>query len=140
MFRSAIFFLLLVPFSISADEKIPADLEGSYDLKEFVENGKFSDERTSVVGVIFKDGTMTVKTATREDVAKFTVDSTLTPNEIDFKPTTGEAKTALGIWKVDKNGLTIAFNKDGPRPKDFKGTGAGVVKFVMTRTVPKKDK
>jgi uncharacterized protein (TIGR03067 family) len=140
MFRTTVLLILLSPFFIHADEKIPADLEGSYDLREFVENGKFSDERTSIVGVIFKDGTMTVKTAAREDVAKFTIDTTQTPNEIDFKPTTGEAKTSLGIWKVDKNGLTIAFNKDGPRPKDFKGTGVGVVKFVMTRTAPKKDK
>lgn len=140
MFRTTVFLILLIPFLIAADDKIPADLEGSYDLREFVENGKFSDEKASIVGVVFKDGTMTVKTATREDVAKFTIDTTQSPNEIDFKPTTGEAKTSLGIWKVDKSGLTIAFNKDGPRPKDFKGTGAGVVKFVMTRTAPKKDK
>lgn len=140
MLRVALLSILLMPFWMVADEKIPADLEGNYDLREFVENGKFSDEKASVVGVIFKDGTMTVKTAAREDVAKFTIDTTQNPNEIDFKPTTGEAKTSLGIWKVDKNGLTIAFNKDGQRPKDFKGTGVGVVKFVMTRTIPKKDK
>ena len=131
--------VLLLTSSALAQEK-PPDLDGTYDLKEFFENGKGSDERSQIRSVVFKDGTMTVKSDQREDVAKYTVDTGKPPFQIDFKPTTGEAKTTLGVWKVEKGELTVVFNKNGPRPTDFRGLGEGVVKFVMAKATPKKDK
>ena len=137
---SLIAFAFLVPLAI-AEDKPAGELDGTYELKEFFENGKGSDEKRDILSIVFKDGTMTVKSMVREDVAKFTLDSTKKPAQIDFKPTTGEPKTTLGIWKVEKGELTVVFSKNGARPTDFKGLGDGVVKFVMAKmTVPKKDK
>ena len=134
-------FTVLLAFAslTSAQDKAP-DIEGTYELKEFYENGKGSDERSQIRSVVFKDGTMTVKSDQREDVAKYTVDTGKPPFQIDFKPTTGEAKTTLGVWKVEKGELTVVFNKNGPRPTDFRGLGEGVVKFVIAKATPKKDK
>ena len=141
MFRSSFFALLSIASLVGAEDKPASELDGTYELKEFTENGKGSDEKRDILSIVFKDGTMTVKSQTREDVAKFTLDSTKKPAQIDFKPTTGEAKTTLGVWKVEKGELTLVFSKNGARPVDFKGTGEGVIKFVMIKmTVPKKDK
>ena len=129
--------LLVLAIAASAQEKPPIELEGEYDLKEFFENGRASDEKNQIRSVAFKDGIMTVKSAARDDAAKFTVDSGKTPFQIDLKPTTGEDKTTLGIWKIEKGELVIVFNKKGPRPADFKGLGEGVVKFALAKSIPK---
>ena len=139
MLRPCITLLLLLSASAIAQEKAP-DLDGTYELKELFENGKGSDERTLIRSVIFTGGTMTVKSDQRDDVAKFTVDTAKPPFQIDLKPTTGESKTTLGLWKVERGELTLVFNKKGARPVDFRGLGEGVVKMVMAQAVVKKDK
>lgn len=139
MIRALLLLLLVVPV-IGAQEKAPVPvLEGTYDLQEFLENNKAGDDRKDAT-VVFKDGVMTVKLKTREDAAKFTVDTAKPPFQIDFKPTVGEAKATLGIWRIEKGEITIVFQKNGPRPSDFKGLGEGVVKFVLVKSIPKKDK
>ncbi len=140
MLRTALLTLFAFATLTVADEKPISELDGTYDLKEFFQNGKGSDEKGAMSTVTFKDGLMTVKLTMREDVAKFTLDTAKKPAQIDFQPTTAEAKTTLGIWKVEKGELTVVFNKHGPRPADFRGTGEGVVKFVMAKPAPKKDK
>lgn len=131
--------LLLLTSSAIAQEK-PPELEGSYELKELVENGRASDEKGQTSTITFKDGVMTVKLMMREDQAKYTVDMSKPPFQIDLKPATGEAKTTLGIWKVERGELTLVLNKKGARPADFRGLGEGVVKMVMAKAVVQKDK
>ena len=131
--------LLLLTTSAIAQEK-PPELEGSYELKELVENGRASDEKGQTSTITFKDGVMTVKLMMREDQAKYTVDMSKPPFQIDLKPATGEAKTTLGIWKVERGELTLVLNKKGARPADFRGLGEGVVKMVMAKAVVQKDK
>jgi len=141
MLRSFAFSIALFATIARAEDKPSAELDGTYELREFTENGRGSDEKDKVSTVTFKDGLMSVKLASREDSAKFSIDATKKPAAINFKPTTAEAKTTLGIWKIEKGELTIIFSKTGPRPADFRGTGEGVVKLVMARaTPPKKDK
>ena len=141
MLRTSIFALLLFAYPASAEDKPTAELDGTYELREYTENGKGSDEKDKMSTVTFKDGLMTVKLASREDVAKFTLDATKKPAAIDFTPTSAEAKTTPGIWKIEKGELTVVFSKKGARPTDFRGTGDGVIKLVMAKViVPKKDK
>ena len=136
MYRIAL-LVLAVASSACAQDKPPSELEGEYDLKEFFENGRASDEKGQIRSVTFKDGIMTVKSAARDDAAKFTVETGKTPFQIDLKPMSGEDKTTLGIWKIEKGELVIVFNKKGPRPADFKGLGEGVVKFALAKSIPK---
>ena len=131
--------LLLLTSSAIAQEKPPVP-EGTYELKELFENGRASDEKGQTSTITFKDGAMTVKLMMREDQAKYTVDTAKPPFQIDLKPATGEAKTTLGIWKVERGELTLVFNKKGARPADFRGLGEGVVKMVMAKAVVPKDK
>ena len=137
MLRTSLAALLALAAFARAEEKPATELDGTYELKEFFENGKASDEKGQTSTVTFKDGLMTVKLTMREDVARFTLDAAAKPAAIDLKTTTGEAKTTLGIWKVERGELTVVFSKHGPRPADFRGTGEGVVKFVMAKAVPK---
>ena len=124
-----------------AEEKPATDLDGTYELKEFVVNGQPSDERKAIQSVVIAKGTITVRSKDREDVAKFTLDSAKAPFRIDMLPTTGETKATPGIWKVEKGELTIVFSKEGMRPADFKSTGEGIVKFVLAKSkTPEKDK
>ncbi len=141
MLRTSIIALFVFAGSASAEDKIPAELDGTYELREFTENGKGSDEKDKMSTVAFQDGLMTIKFKTREDTAKFTLDATKKPAAIDFRSTGADAKTTPGIWKIEKGELTVVFGKKGARPLDFRGTGDGVIKLVMAKViVPKKDK
>ncbi len=139
MLRISTALFILLSSSAIPQEKA-SDIDGTYELKELFENGKGSDEKGQTSTVTFKDGAMSVKLMMREDSAKFTVDTSKPPFQIDFKTATGEVKTVPGIWKVERGELTLVFNKKGARPADFRGLGEGVVKMVMVKAVVKKDK
>ena len=93
MLRTSAIAIFALAFFAHAEDKPASELDGTYELREFTENGKGSDERDKTSTVTIKDGLMTVKFITREDVAKFTLDATKKPAAIDFKPTSAEAKT-----------------------------------------------
>jgi uncharacterized protein (TIGR03067 family) len=118
------------------------ELEGSYDLKQIYEEGKFSPQDVMRIyqEVTIANGELTLRSTAGIDTAKFTIDAKAKIPQIDFTSTKpGETKTALGIYKLEKGELTIVFHKGGTRPTDFKGDGKDMVKLVMVKRVPKKE-
>lgn len=135
---------LAVPLA-RADEKADAakKLNGTYTLVALVVDGKPDDKKDDVAAFVLKDGTITVKTKSRDDKATFALDPSKKPAHFDITP--DKEKDALpGIYEVKETAagseLTIAFSSEGAksddRPKDFKG-GPGV---VIVKLLRKKDK
>jgi len=112
----------------------PADLkrlEGRYKViimekatgpapKEVIENLSF----------IFKGNKLTVKLANEEEKnAQFKLDPEKVPPAIDIFPLDGDykGKTFPGIYKIDKDEVTIVMTEKGERPKDFKPEGDAIL-------------
>lgn len=133
--------LILMPGVTIAQADQVKELEGSYDLKQIYEEGKFApqDVMRTYQETTIANGELTLRSTAGIDVAKFTIDATPKIPHIDFASTkAGETKTALGIYKLEKGELTIVFHKGGTRPTDFKGEGKDIVKLILVKRVPKK--
>jgi len=137
---------LAVPVS-RADEKDDAakKLNGTYEVVSIFVGGKLDDsKKDELKSFVIKDGTLTVKTGKRDEEAKFTVDPSKKPAQMDITAGKDGKETALGIYETKETDkgleLTIAFVKGDPnatRPKDFKGEGKEEIVFKLLR---KKDK
>lgn len=136
---AAIFFAVALP--LIADEKEDAikKLNGTYEVTSILIEGKPDNEKKDIVILIFKDGTIQVKEGDKtEEDAKFTVDPSKKPAQIDITPDKGQKDTILGIYELketDKGAeLTIAIGKEKTeRPKDFKGEGKDVMVLKLFR-------
>jgi len=136
---AAIFFAVALP--LIADEKEDAikKLNGTYEVTSILIEGKPDNEKKDKVILIFKDGTIHVKEGDKtEEDAKFTVDPSKKPVQIDITPDKGQKDTILGIYELketDKGAeLTIAIGKEKTeRPKDFKGEGKDVMVLKLFR-------
>lgn len=139
------FILLLVASAVVADEKDDAKkLNGTYTVVELIRDGKPDNSKKSEnVTFTIKDGVITIDEGTgKTETAKFTVDASKKPAQIDIHPEKGDKEVVKGIYELkdtDKGAeLTLAFGRnEAERPKDFKGEGkdAGVLKLLR-----KKDK
>ena len=137
----ALTVLVLLPGVTTAQADPVKEIEGSYDLKQIYEDGKFTpvDVLRNYQEATIANGELTLRSTAGTDVAKFTIDATQKIPQIDFASTKpGETKTAPGIYKMDKGELTIVFHRGGTRPTDFKGDGKGMVKLILVKRVPKK--
>jgi uncharacterized protein (TIGR03067 family) len=135
---AALFAVLAAP-ALAADEAAAKNLEGTYEVLSMTAGGKADPkaEKEKPTFVI-KDGTITVKGATREETAKFSVDGSKKPAEIDIMPRSDEKVPGIYEAKDTPKGLelTIAFAKGkngSTRPKDFKGEGEGAVVIKLLR-------
>ncbi|MDB5311357.1 MAG: hypothetical protein JWO38_5559 [Gemmataceae bacterium] len=120
---------------LSADDKVPAGLEGTYKAVALTRDGK--DEPADLVaGVKMKitGGEMIFSVKDKSFPAKFKVDSKAKPATIDIAPSDGpeKGKTFPGIYKVEDDELLIAFTEKGDRPTEFKGEN-GVLLFRLKR-------
>src|SRR5205823_5240089 len=90
-------------------------LEGTYQLVEVRAGGKPDPKGDEVKAVVIKDGTITVQIGDRNETAKFTLDPSKKPAQIDISPERGGEKTVPGIYQTKETGkgleLTIAFRK-----------------------------
>ncbi|HJZ59590.1 MAG TPA: TIGR03067 domain-containing protein [Gemmataceae bacterium] len=120
-----------------ADDAVPK-LDGTYTVIEILIDGKPSPKAKEVKAVEIKDGTITIKDGEREEGAKFKLDASKKPAEIDITPIKGSNEMVAGIYQAkattDGLELTIAFAKNGgPRPTDFKGQGKDEVVLKLLR-------
>lgn len=109
---------------LAADDATLKSLAGSYKavgLHKYGEDAP-ADLVTEIRAKIEKDEiTFTVKG--KEFPAKLKVDSAKTPAYLDLSPSDGPEKgrTFLGIYKLEKGELVLAFTEKADRPADFKG-------------------
>lgn len=130
--------LLVAGAGGARDDAAAKSIDGTYKVLSATFGGK-TKEDADKVSFVFKDGTVTVREGGKgkDEAAKFKLDPTKTPAQIDITPSKGD-KTVLGIYqtKATKEGLelTLAFTKDGQdRPTDFKGDGPGTVVMKLLR-------
>ena len=132
--------------ALAADEK-PAGIDGTYKVTALSKGGTKAPEEVakSFESVTIKGDKMTMKTTgDAAKVATVKVDAKAKPATIDITPDDGmeKGKTMMGIWKVEKNVLTIVVTegKDAKRPADFDGKGKDDVLLELTKDEPKQDK
>ncbi len=141
----AIGFLIMAATLTRADDATDAakKLEGTYRVTGGSFAGKKDDEKLKeITSVIIKDGVISVKTANRDDDAKYTVDPSKKPAEMNLTTVKGNS-SLMGIYEAKDTPeglqLSIAFSHDGgARPKDFKGDGMESVVLVLLRKSEKK--
>ncbi|HEY3790092.1 MAG TPA: TIGR03067 domain-containing protein [Urbifossiella sp.] len=115
--------LLALATSFAADSPLEF-LEGTYKAAALTRDGQ--EESAAVVNSISAkiaadELTFTIKDKTFP--AKIKVNAKANPAAIDIAPTDGpeKGKTFLGIYKMEKGELLIAFAERGDRPTAFKG-------------------
>jgi uncharacterized protein (TIGR03067 family) len=105
-------------------------VEGAWVVEKTV--GEKKDAPPDSIFFTFKDGEVVIDDGKRKETAKYTVDYSKTPMEIDVSPGKDDFKV-LGILKFDGGKLMLVFSKDGgERPKDFKveeGDGKVLITF-----------
>jgi uncharacterized protein (TIGR03067 family) len=122
----------------SAREDQPQKLDGTYAVKSAEKDGEAmpADELKKVIEVVIKDDFLTIRREGGEDhKAKIKTDATQKPAHLDATPQDGEDKdkTLPGIYKMDKDELTIVVAREGGRPKDFDAKGKGIMKIVLQK-------
>jgi uncharacterized protein (TIGR03067 family) len=140
---AALFLALALP-AVAADDDAKAaakKLEGSYTVLEGTSGGKPEPKAADVKSFVIKDGKITIEVKDeKEMIAKFTLDPSKKPAEIDLMPEEGgKTETIKGIYmtkETDKGlELSIAFGK-GPsaaRPKNFDGKGEDEIAIKLLR-------
>lgn len=123
--------LLAGGFALAQDKA----MEGTYTLKSAMQGGKaappafveaMKEVRITGSEVVF------VGTDGKEHKDAYKVDAKA--SAIDFLPPTKDGKPKLGVYKLDKDELTLVIGgADGKRPTDFKGEGEGVRLLVLTK-------
>lgn len=120
---AGVLFLFALGVSLAADAPLE-ELAGSYKATALSRDGK--DESAELVAsvavkIAAEELTFTVKDKTFP--AKIKVDAKAKPATIDIAPSDGPEKgrTFLGIYKIEKGELAIAFTERGDRPTAFKG-------------------
>jgi uncharacterized protein (TIGR03067 family) len=136
-FAAALSALLLV----AADKPQPsgdlAALQGDWTV-ETAERGGNDEKEPVGDSVSFSQDTLTIKTKSDSEprVAKFTLDSSKQPKQIDVVLKRGEQTvTPLGIYSLEKESLRICIGRPGtPRPAEFSTKGeADRLMFVLKR-------
>ena len=134
---AAVLCVSVIGVAVAQDaEKELKKLEGTYSVKVLTKDGESAPKEVmdAVKGVIIKDGKLTIQILDEQKIAKFKIDPAKKPAHFDLSPEAGpeKGKTFPGIYKVEKDELTIIFTEEGDRPKDFEGKGHETMKLVLT--------
>ena len=142
LFSAIICFGLCAIFASAGGAKDAPKIEGAYTATSGSSDGKKVPEdiiaKVSLI-VTFKDGKYNVTVMGKDlESGSYKVDAAKTPTQIDMTIVEGKAdekgKMQLGIFKLEKDVLTLAIGKAGSkdRPKDFEG-GEGIEVSVLKR-------
>ena len=139
----AAFLTLAIPATRAADDaaKVVKKLEGTYEVISATRGGKPDEKAKDVESFIFKDDTIVIKMkeGKKDMTAKFTLDPSKKPAELDLSPENGgggkETLKAIYEMKETDKGLelSLAFAHEGDRPKDFKGEAENEVSVKLFR-------
>jgi len=140
----AAFLALALPVASAADNdaaKTAKKIEGTYTVVSATRGGKPDEHAKDVESFTIKDGKITIAMKGGKDMtAKFTLDPSKKPAQIDLMPEDSKDETIKGIYETkdtDKGlELNIAFGREGSdRPKDFKGAADNEtsVKFLRKK-------
>lgn len=129
---------------VVADEKALKELAGKYKAVAAEKNGvAVAREKVEKLSVTIQDDTLTVTDGEGgEKRAKIKVDPTKKPAHIDISPDDGsdKGKTFPGVYKLDKDELTLTFAEKGDRPKDLTSEGTLLLKLKREKDEPKEKK
>jgi RNA polymerase sigma factor (sigma-70 family) len=118
-------------------DEAPKDEEkvlGTWAVVSYEEGGqKAPEEAIKEARVIFAaDGKMTAKLGAKEQEFTYKLDPAKKPKE--FSGTNDKGQAVLGIYKLDRDALTICCNRGGDRPTEFASKeGTTVVLEVLKR-------
>lgn len=118
------------------DTGASTELEGEWKLVSGALDGKAMDAASVEWGRrVFRGGSTTLSFGPQVyQKARFTLDSTKSPGEIDYEHSQGmfAGKKQLGIYECDGKSLKLCASTPGsPRPKDFAaGKGRNVTHFM----------
>ena len=140
MKRIAILFAVFL--SLAADQ--PSDaakkdldkLQGEWKAEKAQRGGKdVAASDLEKLKLTFKGDSLTIDVGdARLEKAAIVLNPSKAPATIDLKSVRAGGDTALGIYKLDGNTLTICWAKEGERPTEFASTsGAEQVLMVLKR-------
>ena len=116
----------------------PADdlqnMQGTWTIEKFLRDGKpFPEEQRKQMLFVVNGNKMAFKVGDREQAVEFTLDPGQKPPAIDLVDRERELK-AVGIYRLEKDTLTILRVEDMPRPKSFDdSTKQGTTLWVFKR-------
>ena len=128
---------------VLAQDKALKELEGTYKVTALEKAGKAADKTlVDSLKITIKGEDFTLKMGDDEKKAKIKVDSSKTPNTIDFTPSDGpeKGKTFPGIFKLEKGEVTVVFTEKGDRPKEFKAEGEAMLVKMKKDDAKKEEK
>ena len=111
-------------------------IDGKYKVVSLSKGGKTApnDIVADINAVVIKNGTFTVDKKPVSEVASIKIDGSKAPAHIEVrsKSANDKERIALGIFKLEKETLTIVISR-GARPVDFDGKGEDEMKMVLTK-------
>jgi uncharacterized protein (TIGR03067 family) len=119
--------------------KAAKKIEGAYEVVSATRGGQPDDEAKKVKSFVIKEGKIKIEMEKKDMNAKFTLDPSKKPAEIDIMPEEGgKAETIKGIYQTKDTDtgleLSIAFARGGgARPTDFKGEAEDHVSIKLLR-------